>query len=134
MLTRVIFLNDPKSTPARGTDEQAPVPRIAALTVVAPKAPPPAKCDLWAKPDEKSYTKDLALGHFGDKARLFGLIYFSDFIKLIAGDEIGSDFIPKLEEITKTKKEFSHAWSSNWGGIAAAMVTLEARPNRQTTQ
>jgi hypothetical protein len=86
--------------PTTSTSPPLPPPPPAVAPATLPLfVPQKAKCDPSEKPDERSYDKLLALGHFGDEAKLFGLIKLSDFIQLIAG-EIGSNIIPKLEEIT----------------------------------
>lgn len=70
----------------------------AAQFVSAQVLPPPAStCSPIAVP-RKYDNKDLAIGHFGDDAKLFGLIRLQDFIAAITG-ELGTH-IPQLEEIT----------------------------------
>jgi hypothetical protein len=84
---------------------QAPPPEAPAASFTATAQfistqvlPPPAPtCSAIAAP-RKYDNKDLAIGHFGDDAKLFGLIKLRDFIAAVTG-ELG-EHIPLLEEIT----------------------------------
>lgn len=94
-----------------------PPPRAAAPLPSAPPAPPPAPtpappsggnpppppegpvCAAPTAPNNASFAKNFAIGHFGEDCKLFGLIKLSTFIELITGS-IGANIVPQLEEIT----------------------------------
>jgi hypothetical protein len=91
----VVIRSQPVATPAPPVPAPAPPP--------APPAPPMAPAPLPAckapTPSNASFTKDFAIGHFGENCKLFGLIKLSTFIELITGN-IGANLLPQLEEIT----------------------------------
>lgn len=79
---------------------EAPAASAAATAqfVSSQVLPPPASTCSPIAARRKYDNKDLAMGHFGDDAKLFGLIRLRDFIAAISG-ELG-EHIPQLEEIT----------------------------------
>jgi hypothetical protein len=86
--------------PGQAQAPEAPAASAAATAqfVSAQVLPPPASTCSPIAARRKYDNKDLAMGHFGDDAKLFGLIRLRDFIAAITG-ELG-EHIPQLEEIT----------------------------------
>lgn len=80
--------------PAAPPATNQPVPQPISTQALPPATPVCSASDVPRKYDNK----DLAIGHFGDDAKLFGLIKLRDFIAAITG-ELGAH-IPQLEEIT----------------------------------
>jgi hypothetical protein len=87
-------LPEQPAAPRAPAGSPAATARFDSTQVLPPRAP---TCSVEAAP-RKYENKDLAMGHFGDDAKLFGLISLRDFIAAITG-ELG-EHIPKLEEIT----------------------------------
>jgi hypothetical protein len=95
----------PAPPPAPAGQAPAPQPPAAPPVTNQPAAqpirtqalPPVPACSAPDAP-RKYDNKDLAIGHFGDDAKLFGLIKLRDFIAALTG-ELGAH-IPQLEEIT----------------------------------